>query len=52
MSQEQIQQWITVISFHIQEIICLEGGNDYKEDIQGFKRSWTGTRIKGKLSML
>ena len=52
LPQEQIQQWIAAIPFHIQEIIRLEGGNEYKEGVQGFKRSWAGTRIKGKLSTL
>jgi hypothetical protein len=51
-TQEQIQQWIAAITHHIQGIIRLEGGNEYKEGVQSFKRSWTGTRIKGKLSTL
>ena len=50
--QEQIQQWISVISYHIQEIIRLEGSNEYKKDVRGFKRSWTGTRVKDKLLKL
>ena len=50
--QEQIQQWISAIPFHIQEVIRLEGGNEYKEGVQGYKRSWQGTRVKGKLSKL
>jgi arsenate reductase-like glutaredoxin family protein len=32
LSQEQIQRWIERIPVHIQEIIRLEGGNEYKED--------------------
>jgi hypothetical protein len=52
LPQEQIQQWIAAIPYHIKEIIRLEGGNEYKEGVQGFKRSWAGTRIKGKLSTL
>jgi hypothetical protein len=52
LSQEQIQQWIAAIPHHIQEVIRLEGGNEYKEGVKGFKRSWAGTRIKGKLSTL
>jgi hypothetical protein len=52
LPQEQIQQWIAAIFHHIKEIIRLEGGNEYKEGVQGFKRSWAGTRIKGKLSTL
>ena len=50
--QEQIQQWISAIPYHIQEVIRLEGGNEYKEGVQGYKRSWQGTRVKGKLSKL
>jgi hypothetical protein len=49
LPQEQIQQWISAISYHIKEIIRLKGDNEYKE---GFKRSWAGTQIKGKLSTL
>ena len=52
LPQEQIQQWIAAIPFHIKEIIRLEGGNEYKEGVQGFKRNWAGLRIKGKLSKL
>jgi hypothetical protein len=52
LPQEQIQQWISAIPHHIKEVIRLEGGNEYKEGVQGFKRSWAGTRIKGKLSKL
>ena len=52
MLQEQIQKWISVISNHIKEVIRLERGKKYKEDVRGFKRSWTGTRIKGKLLKL
>jgi hypothetical protein len=52
LPQEQIQQWIRAIPDHIQEIIRLEGGNVYKEGVQGFRRSWAGHRVKGKLSTL
>jgi len=52
LPQEQIQQWIAAIPHHIQEIIRLEGGNEYKEGVQGFKRTWAGMRVKGKLSKL
>jgi hypothetical protein len=52
LPQETIQQWISAIPDHIKEIIRLEGGNEYKEGVKGFKRSWAGTRIKGKLSTL
>jgi hypothetical protein len=50
LPQEAIQLWIAAILDHIKEIIRLEGGNEYKEGVKGFKRSWAGTRIKGKLS--
>jgi hypothetical protein len=50
LPQEKIQQWISAIPNHIQEIIRLEGGNEYKEGAKGFKRSWQGLRIKGQLS--
>ncbi len=52
LPQKTIQTWIEAIPDHIQAIIRLKGGNEYKEGIQGFKRSWAGTRIKGKLSKL
>ena len=52
LPQEQIQQWILAIPNHIQEIRRLEGGNEYKEGVQGFRRSWAGHRVKGKLSAL
>ena len=52
ISQEQIQQWILAIPYHIQEVIRLERGNEYKEGVRGFKRSWAGIRVKGKLSKL
>jgi len=31
MPQRKIQEWIKRIPIHIQRIIELEGGNDYKE---------------------
>ena len=52
LPQEQIQQWIAAIPDHIQEIIRLEGGNEYKEGVQGFKGNQAGTRLKGILSSL
>jgi hypothetical protein len=48
--QEQIQKWITAIPYHIQKIIRCQGGNEYKEGREGFKRSFAGRRIKRKLS--
>jgi hypothetical protein len=51
LPQEKIQQWIERIPRQIQEIIRLEGGNEYKEERTGKEsRSWKGQRIKGKLS--
>jgi hypothetical protein len=50
LPQDTIRSWIERIPHHIQEIIRLDGGNEYHEGIQGFKRSWKGDRLKGKLS--
>ncbi|BCR99663.1 uncharacterized protein AKAW2_50005S [Aspergillus luchuensis] len=51
LSQEKIQHWIERLMRHIQEIIRLEGGNEYKEGRTGSdKREWKGVRIKGYLS--
>jgi Ran GTPase-activating protein (RanGAP) involved in mRNA processing and transport len=50
LSFSQIQKWITAIPHHIKEIIRCEGGNEYKEGRDGFKRSFTGRILKGKLS--
>jgi hypothetical protein len=33
MPQARIQRWIERIPFHIQHIIRLKGGNDYKEGV-------------------
>lgn len=52
LPQEKIQQWIQAIPDHIQEVIRLEGGNEYKEGLKSFKRSWAGQRVKGQLSKL
>jgi hypothetical protein len=52
LPQETIQQWIAAIPDYIKKIIKLEGGNEYKEGVKSFKRSWVGNRIKGKLSTL
>jgi hypothetical protein len=52
LPQETIQSFIERIPHHIQEIIRLEGGNEYEEGIPGFKRSWKADRLKGKLSSL
>ena len=39
MSQERIQAWIRRIPIHVQEVIKLEGGNEYKEGISGRKKN-------------
>ena len=44
LPQTQIQAWI--------ERIRLEGGNEYAEGREAFRRDWAGTRIKVKLSYL
>lgn len=51
LPQDVVQSWVERVPHHIQEIIRLEGGNEYAEGIAGFqRRSWKGDRIKGKLS--
>ncbi|OJZ80204.1 hypothetical protein ASPFODRAFT_148152, partial [Aspergillus luchuensis CBS 106.47] len=51
LPQEKIQHWIERLMRHIQEIIRLEGGNEYKEGRTGVdNRTWKGIRIKGHLS--
>ena len=40
--QKQIQIWIEGIVSNIQEVIRLEGGNEYKEGRKAFKRDFTG----------
>ena len=52
LPQATIQSFIERIPHHIAEIIRLEGGNEYEEGIPGFKRSWKGDRLKGKLLSL
>jgi hypothetical protein len=49
-AHSEIQAWIERISRHIQGIIRRKGGNEHEEDRMEFKRSWAGTRLKGKLS--
>jgi hypothetical protein len=39
MSQERIQAWIRQIPIYVQEVIKLEGGNEYKEGISGKKKN-------------
>jgi hypothetical protein len=51
LPQERIQHWIERLMRHIQEVIRLEGGNEYKEGRDDRDtRSWKGKRVKGKLS--
>src|SRR5271170_6656925 len=49
LPQEQIQKWIKAIPEHIKAVIRCEGGNEYPEGSQGFKRCYIGRRLKGKL---
>jgi DDE superfamily endonuclease len=49
LPQEQIQKWIEGIMHNIQEVIRLEGGNEYKEGRHS-KRSYKGRRVIGLLS--
>ena len=42
MPQEKIQAWIERIPIHIQEVIRLEGGNEYQE---GRKRGQEKRRV-------
>ena len=51
LPQSQIQDWIKQIPHHIEEVIRLEGGNEYIEGrTEKDERSWKGKRLKGKLS--
>ncbi|KMU91657.1 hypothetical protein CIHG_09417 [Coccidioides immitis H538.4] len=50
LPQAKIQQWIERIPHHIQEVICLEGGNEYREGDYKAPCVWKGQRLKGKLS--
>jgi hypothetical protein len=51
LPQANIQHWIERLIHHIQVIITLEGGNEYKEgNSEKDTRSWKGKRLKGKLS--
>ncbi|CBF83503.1 uncharacterized protein ANIA_03048 [Aspergillus nidulans FGSC A4] len=48
LPQETIQHWIERLIRHIQIVIELEGGNEYKEGREDCDtRSWAGRRIKG-----
>jgi hypothetical protein len=52
LPQEKIQQWIERLVRHIQEVIRLHGGNEYREGREDKEqRSWKGKRIKGQLSV-
>jgi hypothetical protein len=50
LPQETIQAWISWIPHHIQEVIRVQGGNDFDQGGPGFKRCWKGDRLKGHLS--
>ena len=51
LPQRRIQEWIERIPRHIQEVIRLEGGNEYVESrTDKDSRSFKGRYIKGKLS--
>lgn len=50
LPQEKIQQWIERLIRHIQEVIKLQGGNEYQEGRDRSKRDQSGRRIKGQLS--
>jgi transposase len=51
LPQSKIQAWIERIPRHIEEVIRLEGGNEYLESRTGEdRRSWKGMRLKGCLS--
>lgn len=51
LPQEHIQQWIERLIRHIQEVINLEGGNEYQEGRTGKdNRDWKGHRAKGTIS--
>jgi hypothetical protein len=39
MEQERIQAWIERIPIHIQEVIRLGGGNEYKEGKSGRRKN-------------
>ena len=45
-----VRKWIEAILHHVQEIIRLEGGNEYSEGWKAFKREWKGRWTLGKLS--
>jgi len=51
LPQSQVQAWIERIPRHIEEVIRLEGGNEYIESCTGKDtRSWKNRRLKGILS--
>ena len=50
LPQKICQRWIEAIPGHIKHVIRLKGGNKYPKGIKGFKRSFKGRKIKGKLS--
>jgi hypothetical protein len=39
LSQERIQEWTKMVTMHIQEIIRVDGSNEYKESKGGRRRN-------------
>ena len=50
LPQDLIRSWIAAIPHHIKQIIRLEGGNEYKEGREAYKREYAGKRRVGILS--
>lgn len=46
LPQEKIQMWIERIMRHIQEVIALEGGNEYREGYEDKQRYHSGRKAK------
>ena len=49
LPQEQLQKWVEGVYNNVQEVLRLNGGNEYREGRMG-RRSYKGLRIKGVLS--
>ena len=50
LPQERIQMWIEGVYNNVQEVLRLQGGNEYKEGRAATIRQYKGLRIKGILS--
>lgn len=48
--QEMVQKWIEGVYNNIQEVLRLEGGNEYREGRAASQRDFKGRRVIGKLS--